>query len=293
MDSQFDDLPKVKEGKFPPWLHRKLPKGGELWATGKVVGEKRLPTVCEEAKCPNQLECWTKKAASFLAMGSHCTRACGFCEIDTSKEPPPLEADEPERVAESVKELGLRHVVITMVARDDLEDGGGDHLGKIVAAVHAHNPGVTVELLTSDLEGNLAAFDRILQEEIAVFNHNIETVERLTPRVRHKATYERSLRVLRHIKEHGGQRFLKSGLMLGLGEEEEEVHQALRDLHAAGVEIVTMGQYLQPSRRKLRVKRFVTPEQFDAFADYGRSIGIPHMYCGPFVRSSYNADLFV
>lgn len=309
MLDRFDNQPQVKSsrklnvlppnpeeggrGRFPSWLHRKLPKGGNLWTTGAILGEKRLHTVCEEARCPNLFECWSRKTATFLVLGKECTRACGFCDIDFSKTPNAPEPDEPERVAESVKLLGLRHVVITMVSRDDLEDGGASHLAAIMRAVQASSPEATIEVLTSDLGGNLQALDTVLGAEPAVFNHNIETVRALTPRVRHKATYDRSLQVLAHAKRHGRQRFTKSGLMVGLGESEEEVHTALGDLKDAGVDIVTMGQYLQPNPGKLLVKAFITPEQFAAYADYGRSIGIPHMYCGPFVRSSYNADLLM
>lgn len=306
---RFDNQPKVKSGnklnllppnpegegggRFPSWLHRKLPKGGNLWTTGAILEERRLHTVCEEARCPNLFECWSRKTATFLVLGKECTRACGFCDIDFSKEPKPPELDEPERVAESVDLLGLRHVVITMVSRDDLPDGGASHLAAIMRAIRTRSPEATIEVLTSDLSGNLEALDLVLAERPAVFNHNIETVRELTPRVRHKATYDRSLEVLSHAKRTGGQRFTKSGLMVGLGESEGQVHTALGDLKEAGVDIVTMGQYLQPNHHKLLVKAFITPEQFEQYAEYGRSIGIPHMYCGPFVRSSYNADLLL
>jgi lipoyl synthase len=303
---RFDNQPKVKKlnvlppnpeekarGRFPSWLHRKLPKGGNLWTTGAILSEQRLHTVCEEARCPNLFECWSRKTATFLVLGRECTRACGFCDIDFSKTPKPLEPDEPERVAESVAMLGLRHVVITMVSRDDLPDGGASQLAAIMRAVSAKSPTATIEILTSDLEGNLEALDLVLEERPAVFNHNIETVRELTPRVRHKATYDRSLKVLSHAKRRGLQRFTKSGLMVGLGETEEQIKTALGDLKEAGVDIVTMGQYLQPNQNKLIVKAFITPEQFEHYAEYGRSIGIPHMYCGPFVRSSYNADLLL
>jgi len=302
MKDRFDNQPRVKRlnvlpdnpegrGRFPSWLHRKLPKGGNLWTTGAVVAGQRLHTVCEEARCPNLLECWSRKTATFLVMGKQCTRACGFCDIDFSKQPAPLEEDEPLRVAESVEQLGLRHVVITMVARDDVEDGGGAHLAKIMRAVRERCPETTIEVLTSDLSGSESGLRAVLEAEPTVFNHNVETVRSLTPRVRHKATYERSLEMLERASEWGSQRYTKSGIMVGLGETGAEVEQTLHDLHAVGVEIVTMGQYLQPNRNKLLVKEFVTPEQFEHYAELGRQIGIPQMYCGPFVRSSYNADL--
>lgn len=278
----------VGPGRFPSWLHRKLPDGVNLWKTGDVLSQNRLHTVCEEARCPNLLECWSKKTATFLVMGKACTRNCGFCDIDFSRAPKALEQDEPERVADSVKQLGLKHVVITMVARDDLEDGGAAHLAKVIAAIKNSTPTSTIEVLTSDFSGNLDALQAVLDAKPDIFNHNLETVRELTPRVRHKATYDRSLRILKYVKEHSSIT-TKSGLMLGLGETETQVKVALNDLKETGVTVVTMGQYLQPNRHKLLVKAFVTPEQFKMYEEYGKSIGIPHMYCGPFVRSSYNA----
>ncbi len=285
----------VGSGRFPSWLHRQLPKGNELWSTGKILASKRLHTVCEEAKCPNLLECWSKKTATFLIMGKTCTRNCGFCDIDFSKTPLGLEADEPERVAESVEELGLKHVVITMVARDDLEDGGAAHLAAVIAAVRARIPNVVIEVLTSDFNGNQNAWDIVLNANPEVFNHNVETVRELTHRVRHKATYERSLDLLKYAKEHRSnpQMYVKSGIMLGLGETYEQVAQTLNDLKNVGCDIVTMGQYLQPNRQKLLVKAFIPPEQFKKYEELGYTLGIKHMYCGPFVRSSYNANLII
>lgn len=289
-------LPKLPEnpeeggGRFPSWLHRTLPKEKAFAYTSSVLGEAHLPTVCEEAKCPNRFECYSKKTATFLVCGSSCTRACGFCDIDHAKNPAPLDIEEPQRLALSAKALGLRHVVITMVARDDLDDGGALHLVEIIRAVRKQSPGTTLELLTSDLAGKKSSLDLVLQEEPEIFNHNIETVEALTPMVRHTATYARTLSVLEHAKSSGKSQWIKSGLMVGLGESQSEVEETLKDLKSVGVDIVTIGQYLQPSRKKLRVKAFIPPETFDAYADFGRSIGIEEMYCGPFVRSSYNAD---
>lgn len=282
-------------GRFPSWLHRKLPKGTELAQTGQVINKNRLHTVCEEAKCPNLLECWSKKTATFLVMGKECTRSCGFCDIDFSKSPKDLEVDEPERVADSVKQLGLRHVVITMVARDDLADGGAHHLAKVIEAIRKEVKDVTIEVLTSDFAGNVHAWEAVLVALPEIYNYNIETVRELTPRVRNKATYERTLQLLSYVKlnRKSPQMLVKSGLMVGLGETEEQVHQTLRDLKEHGCDIVTMGQYLQPNRQKLLVKSFVTPDQFKLYEEYGYSIGIKHMYCGPFVRSSYNANLVI
>lgn len=284
----------VGKGRFPSWLHRRLPKGSELQQTGQILAKNRLHTVCEEAKCPNLLECWSHKTATFLIMGKECTRNCGFCDIDFSKAPKALEADEPLRVAESVKELGLRHVVITMVARDDLSDGGSHHLVQVMQEVRKLNPGVTLEVLTSDFNGESQAWQTVLEAEPHIFNHNIETVRDLTPRVRHKATYERTLSLLRYVATHRhvGMK-VKSGLMVGLGETEEQVYQTLKDLKEAGCDIVTIGQYLQSNRQKLRVKAFVPPEQFKKYEIFGYEIGLSYLYCGPFVRSSYNAGLVI
>lgn len=278
-------------GRFPAWLHRPLPKGEALWNTREAVTKNRLYTVCEEAKCPNMLECWSHKTATFLAMGKTCTRACGFCEIAHSKAPPKLEADEPMRIAESVQALGLNHVVITMVARDDLPDGGSAHLKLIVEAVRRVNPHITIELLTSDFQGNKEALSSLLEAQPEIFNHNIETTELLTPKVRHVATYRRSLDMLQFAKNSAHARFIKSGLMVGLGESEADVIQTLKDLKAHGCDIVTIGQYLQASRHKLRVKEFVTPEQFERYKTMGLELGLSYVYSGPFVRSSYNAGL--
>lgn len=307
----FDNLPKVKSrrlnvlpshpetkeegkavgpGRFPSWLHRKLPKGNNLWKTGEVITENRLHTVCEEANCPNLLECWSKKTATFLVMGKECTRNCGFCDIDFTKKPKEPEADEPQRVADSVRQLGLKHVVITMVARDDLEDGGAKHLAAVIEEIRRTCPDVTIEVLTSDLKGQHSSLDTVIAAKPHIFNHNIETVRELTPRVRHTATYDRTLNVLSYVKRHSNL-MVKSGMMVGLGETEEQVLTTIRDLHEAGCDIITMGQYLQPNRQKLLVKSFVTPEQFKLYEEYGYSVGVKNMYCGPFVRSSYNANL--
>lgn len=294
-DEKEGDEAAVGPGRFPRWLHRKLPKGNQLIQTGSILENNRLPTVCEEAKCPNLLECWSKKTATFLIMGKECSRSCGFCEIDFAKQPKPLEIDEPERVAYAVEQLGLKHVVITMVARDDLQDGGAKHLTKVIEVLRQKVPGVTVEVLTSDFEGNFEALKLVLDSTPEVFNHNIETVRRLTPRVRHKATYERTLAVLKYMSTYRLDKRIKikSGIMVGLGESEEEVKETILDLQGAGCEIITIGQYLQPSKRKLLVKEFVTPDQFKIYEKYGLEIGVPYMYCGPFIRSSYNANLFV
>ena len=277
------------QGRFPSWLHRKLPTGGDLAKTGQLLKKFGLNTVCEEAKCPNRFECYSKGTATFLALGKECTRNCGFCDIDFSKAPKAPEEDEPERIALSAVELGLKHVVITMVARDDLADGGAAHIAKIIEAVRRKSHGITVEVLTSDFDGNDKALDIVLEARPEIFNHNIETTRELTPRVRHRAHYDRTLAVLRHAKDSGLCQHVKSGMMLGLGETEDTVKRAIQDLHDAGCDIVTLGQYLQADRRKLLVKEFITPEQFKRYQDFGHSIGIKYVYAGPFVRSSYHA----
>ena len=281
----------VKLGRFPSWLHRRLPKGSEIQKTGRILAQHRLHTVCEEAKCPNMLECWSHKTATFLIMGKECTRNCGFCDIDFSKAPKELEEDEPTRVAESVKQLGLRHVVITMVARDDLPDGGSGHLVRVMAEVRRINPEAAIEVLTSDFSGQSEAWQTILDAQPTIFNHNIETVRALTPRVRHKATYDRTLDLLRFVSSRRADSSMKvkSGLMVGLGESEEEVYQTLQDLKMAGCDIVTIGQYLQPNRQKLLVKAFITPDQFKKYEAFGYELGLSYVYSGPFVRSSYHA----
>lgn len=293
MTKKLNILPENPEeerkGRFPSWLHRKLPRGGQLHRTGELLKQYGLNTVCEEAKCPNRFECYSKKTATFLALGKECTRSCGFCDIDFSKTPKGPEADEPKRIALSVKELGLRHVVITMVARDDLPDQGAAHIAAIIEETRATNPGCTIEVLTSDFSGSEESIDRVLGAKPEIFNHNIETVERLTPRVRHRATYERTLSVLKRAKASHAPLHVKSGIMVGLGETKEEVFATIRDLYEAGCSIITIGQYLQPDRRKLLVKDFVHPDTFKEYEDFGHSIGVDFMHCGPFIRSSYNA----
>ncbi len=285
--SKMPENPAPGKGRFPHWLHRKLPKGTALFETNQAMRKASLVTVCEEAKCPNRLECWSKKTATFLACGSACTRACGFCDIDFTKSPLPLDPNEPARIAEASATLGLKHVVITMVARDDLEDKGAQHIANILCAIREKSPKATVEVLTSDFSGDLDALDIVLDQSPEIFNHNLETVRDLTPKVRHKATYDRTLSVLSHAKKRG--MVTKSGIMVGLGETKEQVISTLEDLHSIGCDIVTIGQYLQASNNKIRVKRFVTPEEFTEFATIGHEIGIGHVYSGPFVRSSYNA----
>lgn len=283
-------LQLASESRFPPWLHVKLPKGGELFKTGRLLQKYRLNTVCEEAKCPNRFECYSRKTATFLALGKACSRSCSFCDIDFAKQPKAPEEDEPLRIALSSRELGLKHVVVTMVARDDLPDGGAAQIAATIEQIRQHCPGVSVEVLTSDFAGNLEALAQVLRQQPEIFNHNIETVPRLTPRIRHKATYQRTLQVLQYAKESKQVRFVKSGLMVGLGEHPKEVEETIRDLHHVGCDIITIGQYLQADPRRIRVAEFVPPQQFANYEAFGRSIGVAQVYAGPFVRSSYNAQ---
>ncbi|PCI77371.1 lipoyl synthase [Candidatus Aerophobetes bacterium] len=275
--------------KFPSFLHYRLPPSSTFTKTREVLKDLGLNTVCEEAKCPNRMGCYSKKTATFLALGKTCTRACGFCEIDFSKAPAPPDPEEPQKIAQSVRLLALSHVVITMVARDDLPDGGASHIVAIIKAIKETAPESTIEVLTSDLMNNQESIGSIIDTGIEVFNHNIETVRPLSRRVRHVANYDRTLEVLKYAKSLNKVPFIKSGIMLGLGEEEADVKQTLNDLKQSGCDVITMGQYLQPSRKKLQVKSFIPPAIFDAYRDYGLSIGLMHVYAGPFVRSSYNA----
>ncbi|MCH9811689.1 lipoyl synthase [bacterium] len=279
-----------EKAPLPSWLHRKLPSQKEYSITDNLINEKMLATVCEEAKCPNRFECYSKKTATFLLLGKICTRACGFCEIGYSKNPPALDAKEGKKVAESVVTLGLNHVVLTQVARDDLLDGGAGAIANTIREIRKARPSCTIEVLTSDYHGNREALDIVLAEKPEIFNYNIETVRRLTPKVRHKATYDRTLSILAHAKKTLPESFIKSGLMLGLGEEDYEIEEALKDLLNTGVHIVTMGQYMQPSKKKLRVKEYIHPEAFQKWKIRGEDLGIPFVHAGPYVRSSYNAQ---
>ena len=278
--------------RLPDWLRLKLPTTDTFARTRNLIGDLRLHTVCESAQCPNHWECWAKGTATFMIGGDRCTRACGFCAVTTAK-PFPLDPDEPARVAEACRRMKLRHVVITGVARDDLKDGGADHFRQTVEAVRAAAPGIVIEILVPDFNDRDDAIDTALTANPDVFNHNLETVRRLTPAVRSRATYERSLSVLRKVKSKRGDTIhTKSGLMLGLGEKEEEVLTAMDDLRAVGCDILTLGQYLQPSLKHLPVVEYVSPAQFAAYATEARSRGFAHVASAPMVRSSYHADEF-
>ncbi len=283
---------ETKRPRLPEWLRIKLPTSDSFGRTRNLLDELKLHTVCESAKCPNHWECWAKGTATFMIAGDRCTRACGFCAVSTAK-PPALEVDEPLRVAEATRRMGLKHVVITAVARDDLKDGGADHFRRTVEEVRRLSPGIAIEVLTPDFLDNDAAIDSVLSANPHIFNHNLETVRRLTPSVRHRATYDRSLTVLRKVKLlRGDSIYTKSGMMLGLGEQEAEVIEAMQDLRAANCDILTLGQYLQPSLKHLPVVEFVPPAKFAEFKERAEAMGFVHVASGPMVRSSYHADEF-
>lgn len=274
--------------RLPPWLKRPLPLGGEMAATRQVVSASRVATVCQEAHCPNLMECWSHKTATFMILGDKCTRRCRYCAVHTAR-PDPVEPDEPRRLAEAVAELGLRHVVITAVARDDLDDEGAGQFAACIRAVREQTPKAAIEVLPADMHARRDCVETICSAGPDVFNHNLETVERLTPVVRPQAKYPRSLEVLRLVKELCPNMPTKSGLMVGLGETQEELHQALADLRAVGCDVVTLGQYLQPTPQHAAIARFYTPEEFDALGGACREMGFLGVASGPFVRSSYNA----
>jgi len=278
--------------RLPDWLRIALPTSDTFAHTRNLLDELKLHTVCESAKCPNHWECWSKGTATFMIAGDRCTRACGFCAVSTAK-PLPLEADEPLRVAEATRRMKLKHIVITAVARDDLADGGADHFRQTVEAVQKLNPGIVIEVLVPDFNESDAAIEAVLASNPHIFNHNLETVRRLTPSVRHRATYDRSLSVLEKVKaKRGDTIYIKSGMMLGLGETEAEVMVALEDLRRAGCDILTLGQYLQPSLKHLPVVEFISPVTFAAYGRTALALGYVHVASGPMVRSSYHADEF-
>jgi lipoyl synthase len=282
----------VARPRLPEWLRIRLPTTDSYARTRQLLGELDLHTVCESARCPNHWECWSKGTATFMIAGDHCTRACGFCAVSTAK-PLPLDPEEPARVSTAAGRLGLRHVVITAVARDDLADGGAGHFTRTIEAVRSANPDIVIEVLVPDFNNQDSSIQAVLDARPHIFNHNLETVRRLTPNVRHRATYDRSLSVLLKARQRcSGPLHTKSGLMLGLGETEEEVVAAMEDLRQVGCDILTLGQYLQPTMRHLPVVEFIAPERFDRYAQAARSLGFIHVASGPMVRSSYHADDF-
>jgi lipoyl synthase len=273
----------------PDWIRVKAPLGREYSQTEAIVREHGLHTVCQEAGCPNIGECWTRRHATMLIMGDTCTRACAFCNVKTGL-PGPLDAGEPARVAEAVAKLGLKHVVVTSVDRDDLPDGGAKHFAETIHAVRKASPGTTVEVLTPDFLRKPGAIEVVMKARPDVFNHNLETVPRLYLNVRPGARYYVSLRLLDRAKELVPDGFTKSGLMVGLGESREEIMQVMDDLRAAGVDFLTIGQYLQPTRKHAPLHRFWSPEEFKALESVARAKGFQMVSASPLTRSSYHAD---
>lgn len=283
--------PDLHQAKKPEWIKVRLPSNPVFFSTKALVSDLKLHTVCESAQCPNRWECWSQGTATFMIAGERCTRACGFCAVSTAK-PFALEEDEPQRVAEAVNRLKLKHVVITAVARDDLADGGAEHFARTIEAIRAMDPKIVIEVLTPDFNGKDFALQKVLEARPHIFNHNLETVERLTPLVRSRAKYHLSLAFLKRAKELLPSTVTKSGIMLGLGETENEIFQAMDDLREANVQVLTMGQYLRPSPQHLPVVEYITPEMFTVYGDIARKKGFEFVASGPLVRSSYHAADF-
>ena len=281
---------------MPDWLRRPIGKASELSKVQKIIKQRQIHTICEEGRCPNRGECYANQTATFLLMGPVCTRSCAFCQVDKGQAPVPLDEAEPQKVAESVQLLGLRYVVLTAVARDDLADGGAGWFAKTMDAVRAQNPETEIEVLTPDFWGGLDAakqqkerVETVVKAKPACFNHNVETVKRLQGPVRRGAKYERSLDVLRYVKSADPNVPTKSGLMVGHGETKEELVEAMQDLRAVNCDRLTIGQYMRPSLEHLPVQKYWTPEEFDELGEIARQIGFAHVRSGPLVRSSYHA----
>jgi lipoic acid synthetase len=282
-----------RPGRLPSWLKRTLPAGNGNFFTQHLLDDLRLETVCENARCPNRPECYARRTATFMILGNVCTRPCGFCSVPKG-EPLHVEDDEPARVAEAAVRLGLKHVVITSVTRDDLPDGGAGHFARCILAARERMPGVAVEVLTPDFLGDPAAIDTVIAAAPEVFNHNIETVPRLYSRARGRAEYRRSLDLLDRVKRRAPHIVTKAGLMLGVGETTDELFDVLADLRAVRCDVLTLGQYLAPTKKNsIPVARFVPPAEFDGLASKARLMGFREVAAGPFVRSSYHADEMV
>lgn len=281
--------------RLPVWLKRRIPAGaGNIKMVRELLTELGLSTVCESAQCPNLTECFARRTATFMVLGDHCTRACRFCAVGPTTTPSPVREDEPEAVAEACRRLGLRHVVVTSVTRDDLPDGGAGHFARIVRAIRETCPETIIEILTPDFQGSEPALRQAIESRPDIFNHNIETVRRLYDAVRPQAQYERSLRVLRLARDMANDMnapiHTKSGMMVGLGETREELSEAMADLRRVDCDILTVGQYLAPSGKHYPVQRFVPPHEFEELEAEARSLGFRAVASGPFVRSSYQAE---
>jgi lipoic acid synthetase len=285
--------PPASRGRLPGWLKRELPRGNGNFFTQTLLDDLRLETVCENARCPNRPECWSRRTATFMILGNVCTRPCGFCSVPKG-DPLAVEHDEPDRVAEAAARLGLKHIVITSVTRDDLPDGGASHFAECVRAVRARIAGAAVEVLTPDFLGDPAAIDCVIAARPEVFNHNIETVPRLYRAVRGRAEYRRSLDLLHRVKRTDPGIVTKAGLMLGVGETIDELFEVLADLRSVCCDVLTLGQYLAPTlKQSIPVARYVPPAEFDELAAKARLLGFTQVAAGPFVRSSYHADEMV
>ena len=281
--------PPIVPGQIPPWIRMRVREGSEFKELKQLVQERRLHTVCEEARCPNIFDCWSRRTATFMILGDVCTRACRFCAV-TSGRPVELDIGEPLRVAESVAQLGLRHAVITSVDRDDLADGGAGIFARTIKAIRRRSPGTTVEVLTPDFQGDLEAARIVVDARPDIFNHNTETVPRLYSRIRPKAVYANSLALLRHVKRLAPDMVTKSGLMVGLGEDEQELLDVFRDMRAHDIDVLTVGQYLRPTKKHAEVVRYYRPEEFASLKEQALAMGFGHVEAGPLVRSSYHAD---
>jgi len=278
----------------PDWLKTKIPTGGTFFQIKRDLRERKLYTVCEEAKCPNISQCWNQGTATFMVLGDTCTRGCRFCNVKTGNPQGWLDSNEPDQTAESAKIMQLKYVVITMVDRDDLPDGGAAHVAKVITRVRDVNPGIKIEILGGDFQKNKAALAAIIDAKPEIYAHNLETIRRLTPRVRDaRAGYQQSLDVLRMVKESAThEMYTKSALMLGLGETLEEVVECLKDMREYGVDFVTIGQYMRPTKKHLSIKRWVHPDEFAMLAEKAKELGFMSVASGPLVRSSYKANEF-
>jgi len=289
----WDRKEEAMQNPKPNWLKVRAPSGENYFRIKDMLGELKLATVCQEAKCPNIGECWSGGTATFMLMGEVCTRGCRFCAVKTGNPKGKIDAEEPQKVGWAISQMGLEYVVLTSVDRDDLEDQGAGHFARTIEVIRANDPKLIVEVLTPDFRGRRDLVEILVKAKPHVFAHNIETVERLTKRVRDpRATYEQSLFVLKSVKEIDPTRYTKSSIMLGLGEEDHEVVQALKDLRAVGCDVVTFGQYLQPTKRHLKVETFITPEKFEFWQKTAEDMGFLYVASGPLVRSSYRAGEF-
>ncbi|WP_045215062.1 lipoyl synthase [Desulfonatronovibrio magnus] len=281
----------MKNNNFPrkpPWLRVPLPVKSEFTQVDRMLADAKVHTVCRNAACPNIYECFSRKVATFMILGDKCTRGCTFCNVGQAK-PEPVDPSEPQKISQAVSKLGLKHIVITSTTRDDLKDGGSGQFAAVLHRLKQDHPRATLEVLIPDFQGSLDALETVMAAKPDVIGHNLETIRRLYLRIRPGADYEQSLGLLRHVDRHGGGIAVKTGIMAGLGETDDEILQVLEDTAAAGVHVVTIGQYLRPSMQKVSVKRFVPPEKFAGYKKAGEEMGLK-MVCGPLVRSSYHAD---